>query len=67
MPPLFMMQGRQSAPPSLDNESGEITPDELNALLDRMNANHQALMAAILAPKRVIRDDQGRVAGVETV
>ena len=45
----------------------EISEQELQALLERMNANDRELLAAILAPKRVIRDAQGRVAGVETL
>jgi hypothetical protein len=61
---MFLPPGGQRQPA---DDHSEITPDELQALLERMNANHQALMAAILAPKRVIRDAQGRVAGVETV
>ena len=61
---MFLPPGASLQPTA---DQGEITSDELQALLDRMNANHQALMAAILAPKRVIRDAQGRVAGVETV
>lgn len=64
MPPLFLGLPWQPKPPPEDDD---ISEQELQALLERLNTNDRELLAAILAPKRVIRDARGRVAGVETI
>lgn len=48
-------------------DEDDITPEELQALLDRLAAQQRDILAAVTAPKRVVRDASGRVIGVETL
>lgn len=73
MPPPPVPMPSAPAPAAMPDMSGmpqampaPQAPRPYQVLMDTMNRQHGELLAALRAPKRVVRDASGRVAGVQT-